>query len=94
MDGGGTAEREQRTELRSQLMASLNATVASLIATVLEPPIAPNGTATQEQAAAAALEEERLKKMTKEMIEIGPDLLEAKQHMRNRRGARRMSCPF
>ena len=55
MDGGGTAEREQRTELRSQLMASLNATVASLIATVLEPPIAPNGTATQEQAAAAVL---------------------------------------
>ena len=48
MDGGGTAEREQRTELRSQLMASL-------IATVLEPPIAPNGTATQEQAAAAVL---------------------------------------
>ena len=50
--------------------------------------------ALEEQAVAAALEEERLKKMTKEMIEIGPDLLEAKQHMRNRRGARRMSCPF
>ena len=50
--------------------------------------------ALEEQAAAAALEEERLKKMTKEMVEIGPDLLEAKQHMRNRRGARRMSCPF
>ena len=50
--------------------------------------------ALEEQAAAAAREEERLKKVSMELIEIGPELLQAKQHMRNRRGARRMSCPF
>ena len=36
-DGGGTAEREQRTALRSQLMSSL-------VAIALEPPVISNGT--------------------------------------------------
>ena len=49
--------------------------------------------ALEEQAAAAAREEERLKKVSMELIEIGPELLQAKEHMRNRRG-RRGSCPF
>ena len=40
-DGGGTAEREQRTALRSQLMSSL---VAILDTIALEPPAISNGT--------------------------------------------------